>query len=327
MMRQAALAAMLTFAACNQGSGPPLPELQPGAQAPSRQTPVSAPQADLSEDEREQLNMLVGGRLHEGYRVWAPGFTQVDAGEAIAPLQPGTDHRLNVNLVRGVSYRIVSACDNECDDLDLELIDVSTGGVVADDLRTDTAHRPILDYTPSNDGRYIVRILLQGCSVGPCYVGALLLSFDPRPPAVENIALPSSAARDMPSGGAFVEELTLDPIFDYLRERYDRGFNNYVDLASSVRAGEDFRADVYADGREPYAFIGACDGCGNLDLELSDKATGVVIASDALSNNYPVVYHLTAADTVYVVRLTHDCADACLIGVRALWGDTTLERQ
>jgi hypothetical protein len=327
MTRRVVLAAALLLIACNQGgSGPPLPEVQPGARAPSQQTRVDAPQASLSENDRQELALLVGRRLHESYQVWAPGFARVDAGETIAALQPGTDHRHNVNLAAGVSYRVVSACDNECEDLDLELIDVSTGGVVLDDMRPDTAHQPILDYTPSRDGQFIIRALLQGCSVGPCYVGALLLSFDPRPPVVENINLPP-AAHDVPTTSAFQDELTLDPIFDYLRERYDRGFNNYVDLASRVSVGEEFRADIHADGNEPYAFLGACDGCGDLDLVLSDKATGALIAGDALPHNYAVIYHLPAADTVYVVGLTHDCTEACVVGVRALWGDTTLERQ
>ena len=72
------------------------------------------------------------------------------------------------------TYRIVGACDDDCSNLDLELIDVSTGGVVASDMLQDDF--PVVDFTPQANGRYIVRLLMQTCTVAPCFAGARVLT-------------------------------------------------------------------------------------------------------------------------------------------------------
>lgn len=326
MIRRNLLAlALLALCACDAGVGPPLPETQPGAQAPSRQTRVNAPQANLSADDYQDLNYLVGSRVHEAYRVWAPGFAEIAGGAGgvvEAPVQPGTDYRSTIDLSGGVAYRIVTACDNECDDLDLELIDVRTGGVVADDMGRDGGHRPIVDYTPARDGAHIVRLLLQACSVAPCYVGAKVVAFDMRPPSFENVALPAAVPP-----GPETDEQRLGPILDYLQERYAQSFNLQLNSAARIRAGEEVRTELRADAQEPLAILGACDGCSNLELSVIDRASGAVVASETAVNNHPVVYYLPTADAALSVRLLmHDCADACTAGVRIRTGDVVLTR-
>jgi hypothetical protein len=325
MIHRYLLAIAVLLCAC-EPSGSRLPETQPGAQPPSRQSRVNVPQANLSEADRQELDYLIGSRLHESYRAYAPGFAQVMGAEVRAPLQPGTDFPLGVDLERGVAYRIVSACDNECDDLDLELIDSRTGGVVADAMGEDRAHNPIIDFTPASDGRHIIRVMLQRCSVGPCYAGAMLVAFDTRPPSVEGVVLPAAAPRG--PEGDFADELQLRPIFDYLKERYARDFNITLDTASRLRAGEDIRTEIHVDASEPQVFIGACDRCSNLDLEVIDKSTGAVVVSDTAANNHPVRFYMPAADGEYIVRaIMRDCPDACAAGTRVMWGDVVLARQ
>lgn len=173
-----AAAAALVLAGCGQaGSGPGLPPVQQGAQAPSTQTAPTGPvqQAQITDEQRQQFlgrvtqyldmatNQLGGGA------VAAQGFT-----DETAAMQPGTDHRWNVELVGGTAYRFVGACDDDCSNLDLELIDVATGGVVASDMLQDDF--PIVDYTPQANGRYIVRLLMQTCTVAPCFAGARVLT-------------------------------------------------------------------------------------------------------------------------------------------------------
>ena len=180
-----AAAAALVLAACGQqGTGPALPPLQEGAQAPSTQTAPVGPvqQAQINAEQRTQFlgrvaqyldmatNQLGGGSSA------APGFT-----DETAAMQPGTDHRWNVELVGGTSYRIVGACDDDCTNLDLELIDATTGGVVASDMLADPqsprrADFPVVDFTPQNNGRYIVRLLMQTCTTAPCFAGARVLT-------------------------------------------------------------------------------------------------------------------------------------------------------
>ncbi len=94
--------------------------------------------------------------------------------DEVTGLQPGTDHRWQVSLSGGVNYRIIGACDNECSNLDIELIDASTGGVVASDLLPDDF--PVVNYSPPANGNYIVRIMMQTCTIAPCFAGARILS-------------------------------------------------------------------------------------------------------------------------------------------------------
>lgn len=173
-----AACAVLMMAACGQqGSGPALPPVKEGAQAPSTQTPPSGTveQAQISAEQREQFLARVTEYLDMattelgGGAVATPGI----ADEKVA-MQPGTDHRWNVELVAGTSYRIVGACDDDCTNMDMELIDVATGGVVASDMLPDDF--PVVSFTPQANGRYIVRLLMQTCSVAPCFAGARVLS-------------------------------------------------------------------------------------------------------------------------------------------------------
>lgn len=172
--------ALLAAACGQQGSGVNLPPVQQGAQAPSRQTPPpvgQVKQAQISNEQREQFL----GRVRE-YLDMAQQHPQVGGGlspaqgfsDETAAMQPGTDHRWPVELAGGSPYRIIGACDDDCSNLDMELIDVSTGGVVASDMLQDDF--PVVEFTPQANGRYIVRLLMQTCSVAPCFAGARVLS-------------------------------------------------------------------------------------------------------------------------------------------------------
>jgi hypothetical protein len=138
-------------------------------------------QAQISDEQREQflgrvrqyLDMAaqhpeVGGGLSA-----APGFNDESAA-----MQPGTDHRWQVELVGGTAYRVIGACDDDCTNLDMELIDVSTGGVVASDMLPDDF--PVVQFTPQANGRYIVRLLMQTCGGAPCFAGGRVLAGTPQ---------------------------------------------------------------------------------------------------------------------------------------------------
>lgn len=170
-----AAAAVVALAACDQGSGPKLPQADANAQnAPSRQT-VTAPtgQANLTAEQRAQLEGLVKNFLDGATQRFAQGMAPAPGfNDQVAALQPGHDDRWQVNLAGGTAYRILGACDNECSNLDIELID-SHGGVVASDVLPDDF--PVVNFTPAANGTYYVRTMLQTCTVAPCYVGARIL--------------------------------------------------------------------------------------------------------------------------------------------------------
>lgn len=143
---------------------------------PYAQTAPEAPfpEAPLTDDNRAQLGAVVAGFLIGSQEQWGDGMIPA-AGldDIIVPLTPGTDYRAAITLQGGRPYRFVGACDYECSNVDLELWDAS-GQVVARDLmQNDT---PVMDYTPASGGAYTLRILMQTCTITPCYAGARALT-------------------------------------------------------------------------------------------------------------------------------------------------------
>lgn len=133
----------------------------------------SAPQASISGSEHEQLQTLMRSYLDAGAQANAQGFSPAPGiSDVIERLQPDADHRWNVNLAGGTAYRIIGVCDNECSNVDMELLDGS-GAVVQSDVLPDDI--PIVNITPSANGRYTVRLILKTCTLAPCYVGGRVL--------------------------------------------------------------------------------------------------------------------------------------------------------
>lgn len=177
MMRMMlAAAAALTLVACNQGSGPQLPPVQAGAQAPSTQTPQpTTQQAQITDEVRQQLITGMDTLLDNYQSQFAANMSPVNGqNDQVVALQPGTDNRWVVPLTGGTAYTFLGACDGDCNNVDIELIDMRTGGVVASDMLGDDY--PVVNFTPPADGQYMARLLLQNCTVAPCYTGTRMLS-------------------------------------------------------------------------------------------------------------------------------------------------------
>lgn len=169
----AAAAAAVALAACGQsGALPSVPANDPNA--PSRQEfQIQTSQASLSAEERAQLEQLVGSYLNDVQRNLAQGMNPAPGfSDHIVSLQPGRDDRWQIDLNGGTAYRIIGACDNECSNMDIELIGAD-GRVVASDVLPDDA--PVVNVTPAASGRYTVRTLMQTCTVAPCYAGVRVL--------------------------------------------------------------------------------------------------------------------------------------------------------
>lgn len=179
-MRQLLIAAAAAFAlaACGQGAdGPPLPQLQAGATPPSTQSAASpTEQTTVTEEVRQSLITGIGQQLTQLQSVNAPNYSPV-GNDTIVPMQPGRDHRFIVDLTGGVEYGFIGTCDGDCSNVDIELISMETGGVVANDMLPDDY--PIFPYTPAANGQYMVRLLMQACTRAPCYAGARVVSNAP----------------------------------------------------------------------------------------------------------------------------------------------------
>lgn len=170
-----AVAAALALAACGQGnSGPALPRVQNGAQAPSTLTPQPATQqAQITDEVRQQLTANIDSMLDQ-MQTQSGMSTLTGFTDEIVTMQPGTDHRQVVGLAANTGYTFVGACDGDCTNFDIELIDMSTGGVVASDMLPDDF--PIVNFTPNANGQFMIRSIMQACSVAPCFAGTRALT-------------------------------------------------------------------------------------------------------------------------------------------------------
>lgn len=162
----AALAA--TLAACGD-AGDRAPKHPSQSQPPAVQTK----QVQISPENRRMVEDNIRQLLTDASAQFAAGKAPVANGEVITAIQPASDHQFPVELQGGVAYTIVGACDVDCNDVDLELLDGATGQVVGSDLLPDDY--PVVNYTPAAPARFFVRVILKTCTQSPCYVGARVL--------------------------------------------------------------------------------------------------------------------------------------------------------
>lgn len=165
-----ALALALVLAACNQQTPPAAPEEtapETASAAPEAQEPE---QIDPSTPEGQaRLREIVGGYL-ETAQQQAAANAQPDPGLAdhFALLtlndSPST---WTVNLTAGQRYVFLGACDDDCDNLDIELVNAANV-VVASDLMPDDF--PIVRYAPATTGAFTVRTHLRSCAFEPCQI-------------------------------------------------------------------------------------------------------------------------------------------------------------
>jgi len=86
----------------------------------------------------------------------------------IGRLNDDEDETWTISLFGGNTYRITGACDGDCQDIDLVLLD-DDGKELDSDLLVDDA--PILNYTVKVTGAYSIRVIMAQCKEDPCYFG------------------------------------------------------------------------------------------------------------------------------------------------------------
>lgn len=108
----------------------------------------------------------VWSQLNDVYnQVNGEGFSS--RNYVIGRMANGSSDSWSFTLPGGNSYKIVGVCDNDCEDLDIEVsID---GAVIAEDVLDDDV--PIVDFTATNETRYTVRVTMASCSADPCFWG------------------------------------------------------------------------------------------------------------------------------------------------------------
>lgn len=72
-----------------------------------------------------------------------------------------------LNFEKGMTYKIVGACDRDCKDLDIEVLDGSDS-IVKDVLDDDA---PVVSFTPKASGSLRVKVTMADCDDNPCFFG------------------------------------------------------------------------------------------------------------------------------------------------------------
>ena len=126
---------------------------------PTERAPAA--ETDYSGVVRSELEAAGAQHIAAGYAQFGD-----DVIEAI-PLQ-GDGYRQTVSLEARHAYVFQGACDQDCSDVDMEILDPA-GAQVAQDVAVDD--RPVVAVTPAANGDYTIRIWLAQCSVEPCFVG------------------------------------------------------------------------------------------------------------------------------------------------------------
>lgn len=72
-----------------------------------------------------------------------------------------------LNFEKGMTYKIAGACDRDCKDLDIEILDGSDS--IAKDVLADD--EPIVTFTPKTSGSLRVKVTMVDCDDNPCFFG------------------------------------------------------------------------------------------------------------------------------------------------------------
>lgn len=86
----------------------------------------------------------------------------------VGVLNEGASDTWSFTFYGSSEYAITGACDNDCDDVDISLIN-QAGTVVKKDTQTD--QNPLVFFDPPSNGVYKVKITMYSCDENPCYFG------------------------------------------------------------------------------------------------------------------------------------------------------------
>ncbi|MGE0740540.1 MAG: hypothetical protein AB7O98_04295 [Hyphomonadaceae bacterium] len=140
-------------------------EPQERGAAPQTAAPEPGDSAYLEE---EHYTSVVIAELEDAERAHIDAGFQRFGDESIAPVMGGETREIFFELTSGFEYIFQGACDQDCSDVDLELLAPDGASAGADDAPDD---RPVIRIASLGGGIYTLRASLADCEVEPCYVG------------------------------------------------------------------------------------------------------------------------------------------------------------
>lgn len=190
-------------------------------------------------------------------------------------------------VIAGQRYAVLGACDADCSDLDIKVMD-ATGREVISDVATDDL--PTAYFEASQTGNYRLEVKMYQCNTSPCFYQTIVVSNN----------APAAAATSAST--------------------YDTQVNNQLDLLESTSAQNNYRRlfrspmlhmnksavenyTVTLTSGINYKIVGVCDNdCPDMDIKLLDP-TGVEVAQDVLTDSVPIVDYRASKGGAYTVRV------------------------
>ncbi len=118
-----------------------------------------------------ELESASGGVASNGY---LPDARAAGRASLMGELPSEGTVRLEVHLRAGRRYRVVAACDQECDDLDLRARGAAGELVLDQDVEADA--RPVLSFVADASGPHLISVTMAGCKSRFCAFGVRILS-------------------------------------------------------------------------------------------------------------------------------------------------------
>ena len=102
--------------------------------------------------------------LQTRYDYWrdrGDGWTRLPDLRDTGMLREGANGTVTYTLVKGNTYKIVGACDNDCNDIDFTLRDDGSNLIDSD---TETDDIPFVEVTPIRTGTFTLKTSMVKCS-------------------------------------------------------------------------------------------------------------------------------------------------------------------
>jgi len=128
------------------------------------------PGAVLAQSDRDavlsQLDVVRDKSAESGWRV---ASNTLGGGTVVGQLSNAGTVVLELNLTSGMQNMVDAGCDNDCSDLDLRVYTGDGNTLITEDVADDDV--PLVTFTPSASGRYLLLISMPKCSTPVCWFG------------------------------------------------------------------------------------------------------------------------------------------------------------
>ncbi len=116
------------------------------------------------------LDAATAMKKSDGFR---PDGEALPRDVVVGALPAGGSVVLELSLKAGATYFIGGACDEDCSDMDMWVIDPEEGTTLAEDIEVDSV--PMLQFVAPRTGTYFLSVMMYECAEEFCIFGYQVL--------------------------------------------------------------------------------------------------------------------------------------------------------